>query len=219
QTAATRTSRDQSQKGARNRPSTDRQQETTDANAPQNSSRPGADGQSSEQQAASAKEGQQSGDPSQGNGAQQAGQDGANTPDRTGSRDTQTADAAQAGRTSDANRQRETSATTGGRRRNSASTGGAWGGEWNDLLGGNFDRAWTGAEGGVTGPLTGPDFVPWSDRLRDIEEMIEQPQLRNDVAAARERARLMRQEFKRDHKKPDWAVVRLQVMKPLIAVR
>ena len=29
----------------------------------------------------------------------------------------------------------------------------------------------------------------------------------------------MRQEFKRDHKKPDWAVVRLQVMKPLIAVR
>jgi len=49
--------------------------------------------------------------------------------------------------------------------------------------------------------------------------MIDIPELRNQVATARERARLMRQEFKRDLKKPDWAVVRLQVMKPLIEVR
>jgi len=39
------------------------------------------------------------------------------------------------------------------------------------------------------------------------------------VARARERARVLRQEFKRDLKKPDWAVVQLQVMKPLIEVQ
>ncbi|MBI5383478.1 MAG: hypothetical protein HZA90_02185 [Verrucomicrobia bacterium] len=72
---------------------------------------------------------------------------------------------------------------------------------------------------GWTGPITGNDFAPWSDRLREVEEMVELPSLRNEVAAARERARQMRQEFKRSQKKPDWAVVRLQVMKPLVEVR
>ena len=43
--------------------------------------------------------------------------------------------------------------------------------------------------------------------------------MRHEVATARERARLLRQDFKRDQKKPDWAVVRLQVMKPLLEVR
>src|SRR5207244_1535618 len=68
-------------------------------------------------------------------------------------------------------------------------------------------------------PLAGGDFEPWSVRLRAIEEVLEFPDLRNQVATARERARLVRQDFKRDQKKPDWAVVRLQVMKPLIEVR
>ena len=39
------------------------------------------------------------------------------------------------------------------------------------------------------------------------------------MAKARERARLTRQDFKRDRKKPDWAVLQLQVMKPLTEVR
>jgi hypothetical protein len=70
-----------------------------------------------------------------------------------------------------------------------------------------------------SGPITGNDFAPWSDQLREVEEMVEIPSLRNDIATARERARQMRQEYKRDLKKPDWAVVRLQVMKPLVEVR
>jgi hypothetical protein len=70
-----------------------------------------------------------------------------------------------------------------------------------------------------SGPLTGTDFVPWSDRLRDVEEMVEIPDLRNEIAAARERARLMRQEFKRDKKKPEWAAVKTQVLRPLVEVR
>jgi hypothetical protein len=43
--------------------------------------------------------------------------------------------------------------------------------------------------------------------------------LRKQVATARERARLLRQQFKADRKKPDWAVVQMQVMKPLLEVR
>jgi hypothetical protein len=72
---------------------------------------------------------------------------------------------------------------------------------------------------GYGGPITGDDFGAWADRLRDVEELVDQPALRDAVANARERARLMRQEFKRDLKKPDWAVVRLQVLQPLLEVR
>jgi hypothetical protein len=76
------------------------------------------------------------------------------------------------------------------------------------------DQTFTG-----TGPITGEDFTPWSDRLREIEELVELPSLRGEIATARERARQMRQEFKRNLKKPDWAVVRLQVLRPLVEVR
>jgi len=92
--------------------------------------------------------------------------------------------------------------------------GNDWGGAWlNNFNRANDDLTWQG------GPLTGGDFGPWSDRLREIEEVLEFPDLRHEVATARERARLLRQDFKRDQKKPDWAIVRLQVMKPLLEVR
>ena len=60
--------------------------------------------------------------------------------------------------------------------------------------------------------------LPWSDGLREVEELIDAPTLRNDVARARERARQIRQDYKRNQKKPDWATVRLQVLKPLVEV-
>jgi hypothetical protein len=81
-----------------------------------------------------------------------------------------------------------------------------------------FDRLFDHSTAPAT-PLTGEGFLNWSDRLRDVEEMLDYPDLRNAVAAARDRARIIRQEFKRDHKKPDWAVVRLQVLDPLVQVR
>lgn len=83
----------------------------------------------------------------------------------------------------------------------------------------DWDRILDGDATPTGGPITGDNFGPWSDRLRDVEEMIDLPDLRTDVATARERVRLMRQDFKRDLKKPDWVVVRLQVIKPLVEVR
>jgi hypothetical protein len=86
-------------------------------------------------------------------------------------------------------------------------------GSWNSGVGGGgWDRVWDGQV------LTGEDFAQWNERLRDVEELLETPELRNAVAAARERARLLRREA-RDQKKPDWAVVNLQIVQPLVEVR
>jgi hypothetical protein len=83
----------------------------------------------------------------------------------------------------------------------------------------DFDRLLNESRRGLDAPLTGGDFGNWSDRLREVEELLDAPDLRDSVAKARERARAVRQDFKRDRKKPDWAVVQLQVMKPLTEVR
>jgi hypothetical protein len=87
----------------------------------------------------------------------------------------------------------------------------------NLMNGGGNRRA--GARGAPGAPLTGDGYGAWSDRLREIEEIVDAPDLRNAVAAARENARLLRQDYTRDLKKPDWAVVQLQIVKPLLEVR
>ena len=42
----------------------------------------------------------------------------------------------------------------------------------------------------MRGPLTGERFREWSDRLRDVEEMVADPELRAEAARIRERARV-----------------------------
>jgi hypothetical protein len=105
---------------------------------------------------------------------------------------------------------------SGGARRGGGANNGGYGG---DDLANVLDQMLDRNSDAWRGPLTGEDFTPWSDGLRNVEEMVDVPQLRNDIAVARERARLMRQDFKREGKTPDWAVVRLQVLKPLVEVR
>ena len=68
------------------------------------------------------------------------------------------------------------------------------------------------------GPLTGGNFGPWVDRLRDVQTLLDAPEQRNAVATAIERARAMRRDIA-EHKKPDWTVVQLQILKPLVEVR
>jgi hypothetical protein len=55
--------------------------------------------------------------------------------------------------------------------------------------------------------------------LRDVEEMIDVPELRNEVARVRDRARAIRSEFNRHSKNPQWPLVRAQVSAPLAEVR
>ncbi|MBI3416132.1 MAG: hypothetical protein HY043_12610 [Verrucomicrobia bacterium] len=89
--------------------------------------------------------------------------------------------------------------------------------------GAGFMNRGGGTEGGGNftggGPITGIEYSQWSDRLRDVEEMIDQPDLRNRVATVRERAAVIRQEFRREFKKPDFAQLSLQIVKPLAEVR
>src|SRR4030095_5571709 len=66
----------------------------------------------------------------------------------------------------------------------------------------------SGPENGPRAPLTGEDYAQWSDRLRDVEEMLDLPELRNQVAEVRERARTTRAEFKRPSKEPQWDLVK-----------
>ena len=101
-----------------------------------------------------------------------------------------------------------------GARRNSPADDGSYGGG----LGG-FDNVLNDQARWRQNPITGDEFGPWSDRLRDVEEMIDVPEWRNDVATARERARLARQAYRKESKKPDWAVVRAEIIKPLVEVR
>jgi hypothetical protein len=69
------------------------------------------------------------------------------------------------------------------------------------------------------GPLTGRDFTQWSDRLRDVEEMLSEPDLRNDVARVRDRARAIRAEFTRHGKEPQWNLVEQFITNPLTELR
>ena len=89
-----------------------------------------------------------------------------------------------------------------------------------------MNQAGANAEGGEgggntrqAGPLTSEEFSTWSDRLRDVEEMVDKPELRSEIARVRGRARAVRLENKQRLVKPDWAVVKLQIARPLAEVR
>ena len=61
-------------------------------------------------------------------------------------------------------------------------------------------------------PLTGDEYSEWSDQLRDIEEMLEDPELRNRVAQVRDRARAIRANYKRHGEIPQWDLVKSQLL-------
>ncbi len=65
------------------------------------------------------------------------------------------------------------------------------------------------------GPITGDQFRQWSDRLRDVEEILDDPDLRAEAARIRDRAREFRFDFKRHSQQPQWSLVRELVAEPL----
>ena len=72
--------------------------------------------------------------------------------------------------------------------------------------------------GNTGGPMTGRNYLQWSDRLRDVEEMVESEELRNKVAAIRDKARSFRRDFKRHGKEPEWDLVSKEILEPLAEV-
>lgn len=71
------------------------------------------------------------------------------------------------------------------------------------------------AGNGPGGPITGEGFREWSDRMRDVEELLENPEMRAEAARIRDRVRGEREEFKKHAKEPDWTRLKDMVAEPL----
>ncbi len=78
--------------------------------------------------------------------------------------------------------------------------------------GGRQEGLGGGGNNQIAQPLTGQAFGEWSDRLREVEEMLDDPVLRNRVAQVRDRARAIRAEFKRHGTEPQWDLVKSQLL-------
>ncbi len=81
----------------------------------------------------------------------------------------------------------------------------------------NTSDGWGGT--GPRGPLTDETYRDWSDRLRDVEDMLPQRDLREELARVWDNARTIRAESKRHGKEPQWDLVQSQVIKPLTELR
>jgi len=69
------------------------------------------------------------------------------------------------------------------------------------------------------GPFTDENYGPWSDRLRDVQEMLPQQDLREQMARIWDSVRAIRADSKRHGKEPQWDLVQTQVIKPLTELR
>jgi len=98
-----------------------------------------------------------------------------------------------------------------GNRQNGGQRGG---GSFLDQLGGNDNGG-----GFAGGPITGAEYTQWSDRLRDVEEMLDVPELRAEAARIRDRMRNVRQDLKRHSKEPQWDLVKLEISAPLVELQ
>ena len=67
--------------------------------------------------------------------------------------------------------------------------------------------------------MTGQEFREWSERLGQVEELMDTSELRTEAGRIRDRARALRAEFKRHAKQPQWDLVRSQVYGPLTELR
>ena len=83
---------------------------------------------------------------------------------------------------------------------------------------GGSDLFWNLDELDFDGPLTGLDFRDWEDRLREVEEVIEIPELRNQVSEVRQSARDIRRENKENGKPPKWDLVDMQILRPMTEI-
>ncbi|MEP6670620.1 MAG: hypothetical protein ABJF10_15795 [Chthoniobacter sp.] len=85
----------------------------------------------------------------------------------------------------------------------------------NSGSGGDGGNGGGGAATAFEGPLTGDRFVEWSDRLRNVEEMVDDPNLRAEIARIRETAKGVRVDFKRNGAEPKWDMVKSKIGSPL----
>jgi hypothetical protein len=76
-----------------------------------------------------------------------------------------------------------------------------------------------GGPEGNAGPITGEGFRGFAERLRDLEDLLDDTQLRNQATGVRDRARAIRADWKYQSKRPSQAVMREQILGPLTELR
>ncbi len=115
--------------------------------------------------------------------------------------------------------QRDQQGREGGQRASAASRGGQGGNQANRGLE-QVAEGMNGGRGGAPGgPITGEGFRQWSDRMRDVEELLDDPEWRAEAAQVRDRVRGAREEFRRHAKEPDWNQLQGLVTRPINELR
>jgi hypothetical protein len=92
--------------------------------------------------------------------------------------------------------------------------------------GGGADRSTPGAfffdetaEQPDRSPLTGEGYDQWADRLRNVEELLNQPELRNEAAKVLDNARAMRIDHQRNNLAPQSDHLAMRITQPLVELR
>lgn len=68
-------------------------------------------------------------------------------------------------------------------------------------------------------PLTGEGYDQWADRLRNVEELLNQPELRNEAAKVLDNARAMRIDHQRNNLAPQSDHLTMRITQPLVELR
>ena len=92
--------------------------------------------------------------------------------------------------------------------------GGAFGGDLDRML--DAFRRGGGGPGGPRAPLTGDDFREFRDRMLNVQEMLDDPELRGDAELVLDRAEQERRELQRHSSEPDWTKLQEMVADPLV---
>jgi hypothetical protein len=72
---------------------------------------------------------------------------------------------------------------------------------------------------GNGGPITGSDYASWSQQSRDVESVLDSPDLRNQLATVRDRLGAFRGAYRDSRRIPSAETIREQLLLPLAQVR
>ncbi len=72
---------------------------------------------------------------------------------------------------------------------------------------------------GLNGPITGNNYLDWSDRLRDVEQALDSTDLRNQLATVRERVGVYRRDFRENGRVSFQRSLQNKVLEPLALAR
>ena len=84
-----------------------------------------------------------------------------------------------------------------------------------------FAQQLGGGHGGLgeNGPITGNNYVDWSDRMRDVEQAVDSQDVRNQLATVRERVGVYRRNFRENGRRPSNGDLQNKVLAPLALAR